>query len=182
MINLGKQLSNYSAFKIVKGIPVPFILSADASNLLNSNTKNYYFSILLISFIGCGVSVLIVIFYYYLTHNFTSNNIHLYSISIILMLGPFVMLSAIAYHHLYRIWVRSSENRGLGYVIALDNTDKVSGETISKRALISLVYNNEVYLLMSYSSSINISIGEIVYVSWRKNNAKLCWIHNLITL
>lgn len=182
MINLGKQSSNYSAFKIVKGIPVPFNLRMDASNLLNSAIKNYYYFILLISFIGCGVSVFIVIFYYFLTSNLTSNNVHLYSISLILMLGPFIMLSAIAYHHLYKMCVRSSEQVGVGCVIALDSINKVSDETVLKRALVSLVYNNEVYLLMSYSSSINVSIGELVNVSWRKNNAKLCWIHSVIKL
>ncbi len=92
------------------------------------------------------------------------------------------MLCAIACHHLYKMCVRLSTSDGVGYVIALDSTTKVSDETILKRALVSLVYNNEVYLLMSYSSSINVSIGELVNVSWRKNNAKLCWIHSVIKL
>lgn len=70
----------------------------------------------------------------------------------------------------------------VGYVIALDSTEKPSGEIISKRALVSLVYSNEVYLLMSYDSSINVSIGEMVHVSWRKNNAKLCGIDSVIKL
>lgn len=76
--------------------------------------------------------------------------------------------------------VRLSASDSVGYVIALDSTEKASGEIISKRVLVSLVYSNEVYLLMSYDSSINVSIGEMVHVSWRKNNAKLCWIHSVI--
>lgn len=177
MLQLGKQPSTDTVFKIIKGMPVPFNVVIDASNLLNNVVRRFYYSVLQISLIGIGISVLLMLGYYYLSRYFTTTALNLYSASFIFILGPCIMLSAIGYHYLNRLLVRLGPNKSVGHVLALSDSENPQESRRYKSSLISVVYKQQVYLMVGYKSKLEFVEGDRVLISFRPGNAKYCWIH-----